>query len=348
MKFVLFCLNNYAFAILNPIKEVLVEKNHDFIWYVAPKIITSFPYQSDPNTSSVKAIKAFKSDVIFAPGNEVPYFLRGLKTQIFHGLAGEKKGHFRIRQYFDLYLTQGPYFTNRFNELKEEHKDFDVIETGWPKLDVYYKNDNELTKEKKSLLKKYNTKTIILYAPTFSPKLTSAPHLLEEIKSLAENKDYLILFKFHPLMAEEWITKYKELAEVTDNIVYQNEKDITKFLIISDIILSDTSSVVYEFLLLDKPAITFNSISSNIVWKDLKTYENLSNEVSETLNSDSNAELRKSIIKNYHPYNDGMSAKRMVEAVESYLTTHQVPEKRKISTFRKLKTHYKLLSNKTY
>ncbi|MCT4630331.1 CDP-glycerol glycerophosphotransferase family protein [Winogradskyella sp.] len=348
MKVVLFCLNNYAFAILNPIKEVLVEKNHDFIWFVAPKIRNNFPYNSEPNTSSIKDIKAYKSDVIFAPGNEVPYFLRGLKTQIFHGLAGEKKGHFRIRQYFDLYLTQGPYFTNRFNELKEEHKDFDVIETGWPKLDMYFKNLDELAVEKEKLKTEHNAKTIILYAPTFSPKLTSAPHLLEEIKKLSDEKNHLILLKFHPLMAEEWVEKYKQLANNTNNIIYQNEKDITKFLIMADLIISDTSSVVYEFLLLDKPAITFNSISGNIVWKDLKTYQNLSEEVLDTLKNDTRADLRKSIIQDYHPYNDGKSALRMVEAVETYLKTHKVPEKRKISTFRKLKTHYKLLSKKTY
>jgi CDP-glycerol glycerophosphotransferase (TagB/SpsB family) len=345
MRFVLFCLNNYAFAILNPIKEVLVEKNHEFIWYVAPKIRKSFPYDSDSNTSSIKDLKAYKSDVIFAPGNEVPYFLRGLKTQIFHGLAGEKKGHFRIREYFDLYLTQGSYFTNRFNELKEEHKDFDVIETGWPKLDIYYKNNAILSTEKQSLLDKHNAEKIILYAPTFSPKLTSAPFLLDEIKSLAANEDYLILLKFHPLMAEEWLNKYKQLANDTENIVYQNEKDITKFLIIADLIVSDTSSVVYEFLLLDKPAITFNSISNTIVWKDLKAYENLSQEVSEAFNNDSYAQSRKNIIKDYHPYNDGKSALRMVEAVEDYLKTHKVPEKRKISTFRKLKTHKKVFKN---
>ncbi|MCA0153534.1 CDP-glycerol glycerophosphotransferase family protein [Winogradskyella vincentii] len=345
MKIVLFCLNNYAFAILNPIKEVLEEKNHDFIWYVAPKIRKSFPYNSDANTSSIKEIRTYESDVIFAPGNEVPYFLRGLKTQIFHGLAGEKKGHFRIRQYFDLYLTQGPYFTNRFNKLKEEHKDFDVIETGWPKLDVYYKNNEAIMTEKKSLLQKNNAKTIILYAPTFSPKLTSAPHLLDEIKSLSEYKDYLIFLKFHPLMDKEWVEKYKQLAENTDNISYQNENDITKFLIISDIIISDTSSVVYEFLLLDKPAITFNSISNNIVWKDLTTYDNLKEEVSDTLNKDRYDQLRKSIIKDYHPYNDGKSALRMVEAVESYLKTHNVPKRRSISTFRKLKTHIKVIKN---
>jgi hypothetical protein len=120
MKFILFCLNDYAFSILVPIKHVLLKKKHEFIWYVAPKIKSNFPYKTDNYTSSYSELKFYKSDVIFAPGNEVPYFLRGLKTQVFHGLAGEKKGHFRIRQYFDLYLTQGPYFTDRFLKLKKK------------------------------------------------------------------------------------------------------------------------------------------------------------------------------------------------------------------------------------
>lgn len=346
MRFVLFCLNNYAFAILNPIKEILIEENHDFIWYLGPKVKDDFPYKSEPHTSSIKNIKAYKSDVIFAPGNEVPFFLRGLKTQIFHGFAGEKKGHFRIRGYFDLYLTQGPYFTKRFNELRAIHKDFDVIETGWPKLDVYYKNHENFNAKKQDLIKTHKCKKIILYAPTFSPKLTSAPFLIEEIKTLANNKEYLILLKFHPLMDKKWIFEYEQLANGYDNIVYVKDKDITQFLIISDLIISDTSSVVYEFLLLNKPVITFNSISTKISWKNLKTYKNLDKEVAETLTKDRFAKFRKNIINEYHPYVDGASAKRMVDAVVNYLTTNKIPKKRKISTFRKLKTYYKILNNK--
>ena len=346
MKFILFCLNNYAFAILNPIKEVLIEENHDFLWYVGPKVKEDFPYKSEPHTSSIQSLRAYKSDVIFAPGNEVPFFLRGLKTQIFHGFAGEKKGHFRIREYFDLYLTQGPYFTNRFNELKKIHKDFDVIETGWPKLDIYYKKYESFNAEKQHLIDTHKSKKIILYAPTFSPKLTSAPFLIEEIKDLAKNKEYLVLLKFHPLMDKKWIFEYEQLANTTENIIFLKDKDITKFLIISDLIVSDTSSVVYEFLLLNKPVITFNSISTQISWKNLKTYKNLDKEVTETLSKDHYAKFRKNIIKDYHPYEDGKSARRMVEAVVNYLKTNKIPTKRKISNFRKLKTYYKILNNK--
>ena len=150
MKAILFCQNNYAFGILEPIKQELIKQNDEYIWYVKDKIASDFPFKNDPYTTQVDDLVLFLSDVIFVPGNEVPHYLRGLKTQIFHGLAGEKKGHFRIRHYFDLYLTQGPYFTNRFLELKSIHKDFDVIETGWPKLDIYgqslssFNDENEL------------------------------------------------------------------------------------------------------------------------------------------------------------------------------------------------------------
>ncbi len=343
MKFILFCLNNYAFAILEPIKEVLQEKKHDYIWYVAPKLMHDFPFKTETHTASISTLKSYKSDVIFAPGNEVPYFLRGLKTQIFHGLAGEKKGHFRIRHYFDLYLTQGPYFTKTFNDLKAIHKDFEVIETGWPKLDVYGKNKAAYSKHKIELLKSHQVKKIILYAPTFSPKLTSAPFLLEALKTLAANKEYLILLKFHPLMAKEWVENYKVLAKNTPNIVFQPENDITKFLMIADVLVSDTSSVIYEFILLNKPVISFNNISNNILWENSNDYSKLTELVEKTITNDAYQKNRAEIIADYHPYNDGKSALRMVEAVERYLKENIVPEKRKISTFRKLKTRYKLI-----
>lgn len=341
MKFILFCQNNYAFGILEPIKEVLVTQKQDHIWFVADKIRDEFPYKDEKYTNKISVLEAYKSDVIFVPGNQVPHYLRGLKTQIFHGLAGEKKGHFRIRHYFDLYLTQGPYFTNKFLELKEKHKDFDVIETGWPKLDIYG-NAIELYKnEKTKLLDAHKANTILLYAPTFSPKLTSAPHLIEQIKDLAKNKEYIIFLKFHPLMDKDWVEKYKNLAASTDNIIYQTEKNIIKFLLMADLLISDTSSVIYEFILLDKPVISFKNISKNINWEDTQDYNQLVNLVENNLNQDPFAKSRAFICEQFHPYNDGKSAKRMVEAVKNYIETHGVPERRKLSFLRRLKI-YKL------
>ncbi len=339
MKAILFCQNNYAFGILEPMKNVLESKGDEYIWFITKKIYSDFPFKTESHTSQISDLETYKSDVIFVPGNEVPYFLRGLKAQIFHGLAGEKKGHFRIRHYFDLYLTQGPYFTNTFNALKAKHKNFDVIETGWPKLDIYGNDKTRYNIYKAELLEKHDAKKVILYAPTFSPKLTSAPHLVNEIKQLAKNRDYIILLKFHPLMAEEWLQIYQNLADTIPNILYQNEKNIIKYLLISDLLISDTSSVIYEFILLNKPVITFNSISKHIHWEDVKTYNELDVLVKSNLENDSFAISRNEIYRKFHPYSDGKSANRMVETVRTYIKTYGVPEKRKLSFLRQLKIH---------
>lgn len=50
-------------------------------------------------------------------------------------MQAEKKDHWIIRRYFDTYFTQGPFFTKKFKELAAEYKDFEVVETGWPKQD---------------------------------------------------------------------------------------------------------------------------------------------------------------------------------------------------------------------
>ena len=339
MKCILFCQNNYSFGILEPIKNYLLAKNHDYIWYINEKILPDFPFKNENHTTLISDLEHYKADAIFVPGNEVPHYLHGLKVQVFHGLAGEKKGHFRIRHYFDLYLTQGPYFTKKFIDFKNKYQDFDVIETGWPKLDVYGADLHRYDDEKKQLLANFNAKKILLYAPTFSPKLTSAPFLIEELKALVKNPDYLVLLKFHPLMDKNWLDIYKNLADETPNIIFETEKNIIKFLLMADLMISDTSSVIYEFLLLNKPAITFKNISKNIVWENSFDYAQLIPLVEKNLSEDAFAKNRKDIFEQYHPYNDGKSAERMVEAVKNYIAKNGVPKKRKISLFRRMKMH---------
>lgn len=337
MKFLLFCQNPYAFGILEPIMEVLKTKNYEFLWFLTDNLKEKFPFKSKPHTTSLEDLIAFESDAILCPGNEVPHYLRGVKVQIFHGLAGEKKGHFRIRHYFDLYLTQGPYFTKRFLEFKQKHKDFEVMETGWPKLDVYAKTHSQSQEKKKKLLQKSNASKLILYAPTFSPSLTSAPFLKEEIKELGKNKAYLILIKFHDLMDNKIVEAYQNLTAETENIIIEKEPNIIPLLQMADILISDTSSVVYEFLLLNKPVITFKSNSDSILWDNATNYQGLEEKVEQNLQADPFKQERLQIIENYHPYQDGQSALRMVNAIENYIETNGIPEKRKLPLMRRWK-----------
>jgi CDP-glycerol glycerophosphotransferase (TagB/SpsB family) len=337
MKTILFCVNPYSFGILEPVMQVLKSEKHQYIWFARESIIDKFPFKEENVTSDMKELIAFKSDAIFIPGIEAPHYLRGVKAQTFHGLAGEKKGHFRIRKYFDIYLTQGPYFTRKFVELKKKFKNFEVQETGWPKLDVFGKELTKYEAEKQQLLIKYKADKIVLFAPTFSPSLTCAPFMKDEVQSLANNKKLLIIIKFHDLMSQELVASYKDLASKNDNILFIEEKNVIKSLLVSDIMISDTSSVVYEFLLLDKPVITYKNNSKICQWDNSLQYDNLVEKVNINLTKDPFKKERENIFKEYHPYNDGNSALRMVEAVKNYIKEFGVPEKREISWFRRYK-----------
>lgn len=336
MKAILFCINPYAFGILKPLHDELIRTNHQTIWFVPDRIKPNFPFSSEvEHTNSIADLQKFKSDTIFVPGNEVPHYLRGVKVQIFHGLAGEKKGHFRVRNYFDLYLTQGPYFTERFKALAKKHGDFEVTETGWSKLDPLYTNNPEFLQERAELLNISKKKTLVLFAPTFSPSLTCAINAKESIFDIADSEDVFILIKFHDLMNTQVVEEYRQLCSTRKNIRIVEEKNILKHLIMCDIMISDTSSVVYEFALLNKPVITVNSKSTNISWRDIPTAETLRTSLIEEIAQDNFKNIRKYIIEQYHPYSDGKSSARMIAATEEYIGKFGVPEARKLNIYRR-------------
>jgi len=112
MRIVLFCENKYAVDILLPIYQEAVksEANH-ILWYVHLPKIPVFPLDGKVvYTYSMQEVYDFSPEAIFVPGNIVPYYLPGVKIQVFHGYAAEKKDHWIIRRYFDTYFTQGPFF----------------------------------------------------------------------------------------------------------------------------------------------------------------------------------------------------------------------------------------------
>lgn len=337
MRIVLFCENKYAIDILNPIQiEAEKEGNNKVLWYVHQKNIPNFPLRQDVLwTNSIQEVYNFFPEVIFVPGNIVPYYLPGVKIQVFHGYAAEKKDHWVIRRYFDLYFTQGPFFTKGFSKLAKKYGDFEVLETGWPRQDWIKEHLHAFDEEKYTLLQQSGRKKLVLYAPTFSPSLTSLPYLKDALVKLVTEEDVLLIMKFHPLTKKEWIEEYKALAKKHDAIVWIDDFGVTKYQIMADVMISDTSSTIYEFLLLNKPVITFRAVAKDLYWKNITEPSSLCRAYQEVLTDNKSIQLRQWIIDNYDPYLDGEVAHRMLEGARDYICRHGIPRKRSLNIWRK-------------
>lgn len=337
MRIVLFCENKYAVDILYPIyQEAMKEGDNQVLWYVHLPKIPEFPLKEQVDyTHSMQTVYDFSPEAIYVPGNIVPYYLPGVKIQVFHGYAAEKKDHWVIRRYFDLYLTQGPFFTQKFTELSHKYGDFEVKETGWPKQDWIKKHWHDFDQEREKLLKEHGRKQIVLYAPTFSPSLTSLPALKDALVHLVKEKDIVLLLKFHPLTSQEWIDVYKQLAEQEEHIVWIDDFNVTKYQLMADVMISDTSSTVYEFLLLGRPVVTYRTIAKDIYWTNITEVDQLSEAFEAAQYNEEDIARRRWVVEHYDPYLDGKVCRRMLEAAADYIRRHGVPRERKLNLWRK-------------
>ena len=94
----------------------------------------------------------------------------------------------------------------------------------------------------------------MLYAPTFRDYKYRSPlteSFLEKLDKflLAENK--YLLYKPHPFTENVDLTQYKKIISIERNV------DILDLLIIADILITDYSSVFYDYLLTMRPIIFF-------------------------------------------------------------------------------------------
>ncbi|MBU0992122.1 MAG: CDP-glycerol glycerophosphotransferase family protein [Proteobacteria bacterium] len=340
MRIVLFCQQKYSITILYPIyKEAIKQGHHQVLWYLGQKSVPDFEYKGEVEwTESIQAVYDFNPEAIYVPGNIVPYYLPGVKIQVFHGYAPEKPDHWEIRNYFDLYLTQGPYFTRGFQKLAEKHGTFEVMETGWPRQDWIFENLHTYDRYREYLLSTYKKKKIVLYAPTFSRRLTSLPYLHDAIKDLALTRDILLIMKFHPLEKKQWVDLYKNLADEVENILFMDDHNISKYILVADVMISDTSSVVHEFLLLNKPVITFRNISKEKFCQDVSLTEDLKPAFDDVFEKDPFREKRRWLVDNYDPYLDGKVGMRMIAAADDYIKRNGVPEKKRTNPFRMYKS----------
>ncbi len=336
-NYLLFANISYSFAILRPLQSAIRRRGATAAWYLHG-LDASHLKPQERLLHSIDEVKRFNPCAVYVPGNWVPDFFPGVKVQIFHGFGIEKKGHFDIRGFFDLYCTSGPLMTDPFKRLERRYRYFRVKETGWPKTDYLLQYKPDQTWKAANRIEK----PVVLYAPTFSPSLSSASALRSEIGTLSEKGDIHWLVKFHPLMDERIVGLYRSLE--SPNLQIIEDADIIPYLHAADVMVSDTSSVVAEFLILKKPVVTFRTKSPADHILNFQRPADLEASLAQALSRPKKMmSAAKNFVEQMHPYSDGCSSERVLTATDSFISRDHVNLKPKpFNLYRKLQVRRRM------
>jgi CDP-glycerol glycerophosphotransferase (TagB/SpsB family) len=305
----LFATERYGLPVLQPIADAARRRGVDVAWLlVAPGKRPDGRVLAD-----VRAALAWRPTFVVSASNEVPYFLPGLKVQVFHGFNVEKRdaahGHFRMRGLFDLYCTQGPSTTEPFRAMAREHGHFAVVETGWSKMDPLFAGTLP-----KDLRESAGARPVVMFGSTFTRRLSAAPHVYDAIRRLVERGDRYWLLTLHPKCDADLVERYRRLAGPHARFV--EAEQLVEAEAVADVLVSDTSSIVSEFAVQLKPVVTFRNRAPKPHMIDVQQPDALDAAIARALAPD--PALRAALeafAAVTHPARDGRASERVLDAV---------------------------------
>lgn len=141
--------------------------------------------------------------------------------------------------------------------------DGEILEKGIPRNDIFFKT--ELHAEMKSrICSKYNIPEgdlIVLYAPTFRKNRSIDPYRIDwnnvipALKEKFNNKETTVLLRLHPnLIGSVDVSPLLNNPSVIDVTLYH---DMQELLCISDVLITDYSSSMFDFTMQRRPCLLY-------------------------------------------------------------------------------------------
>lgn len=368
-KTIMFCVFNGKSYTCSPkaIYEYMIKseeyKEYKFIW--AFKSVEKYNFlEKNRNTKVVKMnSKEYKKYLAKAKywifNYKIPDYLYPKKEQVFvqcwHGtplkrlgcdlehfdnvlntMEGMKKRYKIEASKFSYFISPSKFASEKFISawnLKEIGKENIIIEEGYPRNDFLYNyTEQDVDKIKKELGIEKETRKTILYAPTYRSDQheTGVGYTYKEEVDFSRLQEeigdkYIILFRPHYFIANSFdFEKYNGFVYNVSEI-----DDINELYIISDMLITDYSSVFFDYANLKRPMIFYMydlehyKDESNGFYIDLKelpgnivkTQEDLEKEI---LALDKNFvydEKYKKFNEKYNYLDDGNASMRVVEKI---------------------------------
>ena len=176
-------------------------------------------------------------------------------VEIFHGMSFRNKAIREENTGNDRYFVLGPYMMRRFREFGFfGDDDRRAVEVGFPKTDRLLDG----TLDRDTILRTYGfsgERPVVLYAPT-GAKRNSLETMGEDlIRLLSATGEYDLLVKphDHPKTKLNWFERLAPLEH--EHLRLVRAPDVVPTLFVADLLISDASSVVNEYALLDRPIV---------------------------------------------------------------------------------------------
>lgn len=247
--------------------------------------------------------------------------------QVWHACGAVKKfGNEIQRKYpiqnYDAILCNAPYWQDIYARSFHVQPN-QVYVTGMPRIDTLL--DEALQKKnKEEFLKRYpqiRNKKVILYAPTFRGNLMDGLQINSfDFKKVEEqlNSDYVILYKFHPLLGD---------VQIQSNAINVNKEDLYTLFTVSDCLISDYSSIVFDYSLLDKKTIIYSNdleeytedIGLNIHLNEEFNYVCTNEDQLVQAILDTKPSYKLDFQKKYMVYTDGKNTSRVIDLIDELM-----------------------------
>lgn len=296
--------------------------------------------ENESEEKRIQNIKVKKFDIVFV-GN-VGHLNKlvnnnAIAVMVYHGIGLKQSYYNDIDKRIDIRSVESE---KRYKELDcLGHKN--ICLTGFTKLDrLITITKDEVDFAKAELGLDYSNKTI-LYAPTFYPSSLEA--IYDEIAVLSQ--EYNVIVKLHSFSWRQSRYRYQsEMYEKLSNEIHSiyllsdDIYDIIPYYKIADILITDISSTLFEYLPENKPIIQVNCFKLRLkhrifnrrFWRklDIARLENIDftfkvNQIENLLSSvffalENPEELslqRKQALKSYLYKHDGNASKRLIRAI---------------------------------
>lgn len=165
---------------------------------------------------------------------------------------------------YEVFISTSEFVTE--NAFKKIFKSTTFLISGYPRNDIFFKEEYD---ERDLINVDVDTLNLVLKKKNegfkigvLMPTLTYTGHdfilsgslPLDELSKFGKKQDVIFILKLHPTMD---LLGYKINSQSENIIVYDGKKDIYPLLKFTDFLITDYSSVYFDYLLLDKPIIFY-------------------------------------------------------------------------------------------